>query len=79
MAKPKTVIRSLDDVPAFRCEADEQTSWSTHELAVELLKARSCEEGEVGEAADVHAETDPRTDEERAQVEKAGMNMAGRN
>jgi hypothetical protein len=66
MAKPKTVICSLDEVPAFRCEADEQIFWSTHELAEELLKER-----EVGETADARAETDPPTDEERAQGQEA--------
>jgi len=60
MEKPKTVIRSLDEVPAFRCEADEQIFWSTHELAEDLLdEAPSLKEGKGRETADERAEDDP--------------------
>ncbi len=32
-----TIIRSLDEVPAFSSEADEAAFWATHELSDELL------------------------------------------
>ena len=32
-----TIIRSLDEVPAFTSEADEAAFWATHEFSDELL------------------------------------------
>lgn len=35
----RIIVHSIDDVPAFTSECEEEDYWSTHELAADLFRA----------------------------------------
>ena len=37
--QPMTILRSLDEVPAFATEAEEAVFWATHEFSDELWES----------------------------------------